>query len=63
MTGDPNNIAPQKNRMSSDPKLTSQESIIDSKNLFFDKREVIINHNDQFYRLKITKQNKLILHK
>lgn len=36
---------------------------LDSKSLFVGKREVIIVHQDEEYRLRITRQGKLILTK
>ncbi len=37
--------------------------VFDSKDLFGDQKLVLIRHNDDWYRLLITKQNKLILMK
>ncbi len=36
---------------------------IDSRELFSSERELIINHGDDAYRLRLTAQNKLILTK
>lgn len=36
---------------------------IDSRDLFVGTREVMINHHDDVYRLRVTSQNKLILTK
>lgn len=36
---------------------------IDSRELFADQRELLINHGDDIYRLRLTFQNKLILTK
>ena len=36
---------------------------IDSRVLFGDKSEVLIRHGEQIYRLRITKQGKLLLNK
>jgi len=36
---------------------------IDSRDLFIGTREVIIHHGAEFYRLRLTGQNKLILTK
>lgn len=63
MTGDPKHIAPQKKTPSSDHNVTPQSAILDSEDIFHNQQEVVIKHNNQFYRLKITRQNKLILHK
>lgn len=38
-------------------------SMLDSKELFSDSREVIIAHGAENYRLRLTSQNKLILTK
>ncbi|MCU7930158.1 MAG: hemin uptake protein HemP [Candidatus Thiodiazotropha sp. (ex Codakia rugifera)] len=39
------------------------EYIIDSQALFQQRKEILIKHNGAFYRLRITRQNKLILTK
>jgi hemin uptake protein HemP len=36
---------------------------IESRDLFIGTREVMINHGAEIYRLRLTKQNKLILTK
>jgi hemin uptake protein HemP len=36
---------------------------IDSRDLFVGAREIIIGHGSDFYRLRLTAQNKLILTK
>lgn len=36
---------------------------IDSRDLFVGTREVVIQHSGEFYRLRLTGQNKLILTK
>jgi hemin uptake protein HemP len=36
---------------------------IDSRDLFIDGREIIIVHGNERYRLRLTKQNKMILTK
>ncbi len=36
---------------------------LSSQQLFAGKKEVLIQHNGQLYRLRITRQNKLILTK
>ncbi len=40
-----------------------EKKVIDSKNIFEDKREIFIEHNGNIYTLRITKENKLILTK
>lgn len=37
--------------------------LVKSKDLFINSREIVIEHNDDFYRLSITKAGKLILNK
>ncbi len=53
-----------------DTKKTGGESeppksikILSSENLFEGKKEIVITHNNHFYRLLITKSGKLILNK
>ncbi len=43
--------------------ITMRGVMLDSKELFFDGREVIIVHGAENYRLRLTSQNKLILTK
>lgn len=46
------------------PDLTSQAAAtVDTAQLFGEKKLVLIRHNEDWYQLKITKQNKLILTK
>ena len=46
------------------PNLAAQAGlIIHSVDLFGEKRLVLIRHNEDWYKLMITKQNKLILMK
>ena len=46
------------------PDLASQASrILDSAEIFGEKKLVLIRHNEDWYKLMITKQNKLILMK
>ena len=46
------------------PDLAQRASlIVNSAEMFGDKKLVLIRHNDGWYRLMITKQNKLILMK
>ncbi len=40
-----------------------KEEILNSKDLFRGRREIRILHNDEIYRLLITRNEKLILHK
>lgn len=37
--------------------------VLDSRDLFGNDKVVLIKHQDQFYRLMITRQDKLILNK
>lgn len=39
------------------------DGCMDSRDLFVGRREIIIRHRDEFYRLRLTAQNKLILTK
>jgi hemin uptake protein HemP len=39
------------------------EGRIDSRDLFVGTREIIIGHGDNYYRLRLTAQNKLLLTK
>jgi hemin uptake protein HemP len=43
--------------------ISVAEHKIDSRDLFVGTREVIIHHGGDFYRLRLTGQNKLILTK
>jgi hemin uptake protein HemP len=46
------------------PDLVSQTApVVHSMDLFREKKLVLIRHNDDWYKLMITKQNKLILTK
>lgn len=46
------------------PDMSSQAaSVLHSAQLFGSKKLVLIRHNDDWYRLMVTKQNKLILMK
>lgn len=46
------------------PNLTTKaDLIIHSSDLFGEKGLVLIRHNDSWYKLMVTKQNKLILMK
>lgn len=38
-------------------------SVLSSLALFKGRKEIVIEHNGEFYRLKITRQGKLILNK
>jgi hemin uptake protein HemP len=46
----------------SEPR-TGQPGMIPSERLFQDSREILIGHNGQAYRLRITQNGKLILTK
>ncbi len=37
--------------------------VVDTKNLFGDHREIVIEHDGERYRLRITRRGKLILQK
>ena len=41
----------------------SQERTIESESLFQGDREILIKHRGELYRLRITRNEKLILHK
>lgn len=43
--------------------LSSQQPIVDSGTLFQGAQELLIQHNDQIYRLRQTRNGKLILNK
>ncbi len=43
--------------------LTMHGNRIDSRDLFWAEREIIIAHGEENYRLRLTSQNKLILTK
>lgn len=56
MTPEKGNIAP--------PDLVSQAAaMMNTDELFGEKKLVLIRHKDDWYQLKITRQNKLILTK
>lgn len=44
-------------------EFSNADRVIESRDLFGDSREVAIEHDGALYRLKITKQGKLILNK
>ena len=46
-----------------EPRDESLASPLDTASLFGDKRELVILHNGEAYRLRITRQGKLILTK
>ncbi len=46
-----------------DPRAPSDKKMLESKNLFEGQREIIIKHQGEDYRLRITKAGKLILNK
>ena len=51
-------------RRPEEPVLPRQEQIVwRSEELFRDQREVLIRHGEEVYRLRITRQGKLILNK
>ena len=45
------------------PERLCESIVIDSTQLFSDKKEVQIRHDGQIYRLRVTKNGKLILNK
>lgn len=47
----------------SPPRKETSIPCLDSRDLFAGQREVLIQHEGQLYRLRITQQNKLILTK
>lgn len=42
---------------------TQAHKVLDSQNLFSDSNQVLIKHGEHYYRLCLTKENKLILTK
>lgn len=54
---------PAENPSATKRLLTMDGSRIDSRELFATKREIIIAHGEDNYRLRLTSQNKLILTK
>jgi hemin uptake protein HemP len=61
--------APSSSEPSSDeeqsppPETSAPQKVWRSEELFGDQREVLIVHNNEIYRLRRTRQNKLILNK
>ncbi|WP_339758496.1 hemin uptake protein HemP [uncultured Hoeflea sp.] len=49
--------------LSRDIEFSKFDRVIESRSLFGESREVAIEHDGAIYRLKITKQGKLILNK
>lgn len=50
--------------MNSEPAEKNRgKKVISSKELFAENREIVIEHNENLYRLSITKSGKLILNK
>ncbi len=43
--------------------ISLRDHRLDSRELFIGTREIIIDHGGEFYRLRLTQQNKLILTK
>lgn len=58
----PENSAPDRPFVLSQADHTA-DRIIDSRALFGERKEIAIEHDGAVYRLKITKQGKLILNK
>lgn len=49
--------------MTSAPPLPQDSRMLQSTDIFAGTREVLIAHGDEYYRLRLTRSNKLILHK
>jgi len=45
------------------PQIPADARLLQSADLFSGQREVLIAHGEQLYRLRLTRANKLILHK
>lgn len=60
MGGDP---TAQDMRQTAQRRLANTPRELDSRTLFADTREIIIQHEDERYRLRLTSNNKLILTK
>lgn len=45
------------------PPVNGQPAVYDSRQLFGTGKEVLIRHGGEIYRLRVTRQNKLILTK
>lgn len=60
MGGDP---TAQDMRQTVQRRLANTPRELDSRTLFTDTREIIIQHEDERYRLRLTSNNKLILTK
>ncbi|WP_073469495.1 hemin uptake protein HemP [Aureimonas altamirensis] len=50
-------------RQTAQRRLANTPRELDSRTLFTDTREIIIQHEDERYRLRLTSNNKLILTK
>lgn len=55
--------ANQPPRQSSDPAPPKQAVPVPSKDLLHGARELLIEHEGEIYRLRVTRNGKLILHK
>jgi len=55
--------APRVARAAETERSGASPSIVDSATLLGGRREVIIRHGDELYRLRVTASNKLILTK
>ena len=53
----------KKRESSQAAKLPFKERVLQSADLFQGRREVLILHEGETYRLRLTKNDKLILHK
>lgn len=50
-------------RKPNEPRDPGHEKAVRSEQLFGDKKEIVIEHEGERYRLRITRRNKLILQK
>ena len=57
------NETTEKNRHELAGASTAAERVIQSKELFGDRNDVLIRHKAETYRLRITRNGKLILYK
>ena len=58
-----NNGGPADSAPSAARSIAMNGNRIESRDLFATEREIIIAHGEDFYRLRLTSQNKLILTK
>ncbi len=50
-------------RYESQPEQATRSDVVDSRELFRGKRELTISHEGQLYRLRVTRNGRLILNK